>query len=240
MSHFTEYYRNSNMKVNKNNYSWICIFAVARFTEKLIASFHLLLYLYLFVFTFDLRLSHLSLIVKPHFKSWTFVASTTKIHMYVSQAVVCCYTCGDHNPTVVCAYMRTIIAHGERVRQVESMTSCQSWNGNLAAKRGTSQLPATANNLGRSRSSAIHERVSIYAATIIENRRSRSTRSLFQGRKHRAPARFSPIVISYTGEAINFDYQNNLRIISQRHRNGVIILWRNHVRELSSLSFFSF
>lgn len=75
---------------------------------------------------------------------------------YVSQGVASC-TCGDHNPTVVCAHTRAIIAHSGRVRQVESMTSCQSWNGNLAAERGTSQLPATANNLGRSRSSAIHE-----------------------------------------------------------------------------------
>jgi len=74
---------------------------------------------------------------------------------YVSQGVV---LCGDH---IVCAYTRTIIAYGERVRQIESMTSCQSWNGNLVAKRGTSQLPATANNLGRSRSSSIHEHISI-------------------------------------------------------------------------------
>lgn len=130
--------------------------------------------------------------------------------------------CGDHNPTVVCA----IIAHGGRVRRVESMTSCQSWNGNLAAKRGTSQLPATANNLRRSRSSAIHERVStVYAATIIENRRSIGEVFISGEETSRVPGALfpPPIVVSYTGEAINFDYQNNLRIISRCHRNGVII-----------------
>lgn len=91
---------------------------------------------------------------------------------YIRQLWSSCRCTCDHNPTIVCAYTRAIIAHGGCVRRVESMTSCQSWNGNLAAKRGTSQLPATANNLGRSRSSTIHERVSTYAATIIENRRS--------------------------------------------------------------------
>lgn len=59
-----------------------------------------------------------------------------------SHCRVCTYACNN-------SVWRTRPA-----RRVESMTSCQSWNGNLAAKRGTSQLPATANNLGRSRSSA--------------------------------------------------------------------------------------
>lgn len=101
-------------------------------------------------------------------------------------------TYGDHNPTVVCTYMRTIIAYGGRVGRIESMTSCQSRNSNLAAKRGTSQLPATANNLDRSRSSAIHERVSTYAAAIIENRRSIRRDLHFRGGNIVTPLRVFP------------------------------------------------
>jgi len=77
----------------------------------------------------------------------------------------------SHRRMCIYAYNNSV-RRTRSTRRIESMTSCQSWNGNLATKRGTSQLPATANNLDRSRSSAIHERVSTYTAAIIENRRS--------------------------------------------------------------------
>lgn len=108
------------------------------------------------------------------------VAGADDKNTYVSQGVVALHIQQPQYHRRACIYTCNNSIRRTRLPP-ESMTSCQSWNGNLAAKRGTSQLPATANNLGRSRSSAIYERVYPRRG---DNRKSpplRSTRLYFRG-----------------------------------------------------------
>lgn len=163
------------------------------------------------------------------------VAGADDKNTYVSQGVVALHMQRPQHHRRACIYTCNNSIRRTRLRP-ESMTSCQSRNGNLAAKRGTSQLPATANNLGRSRSSAIYERV---YPRRDDNRKSppplRSTRLYFGGNiayipypptPSRPPPRpfpspltaLFPIVIlyrpSYYFETTGYYYRNSLRIIS--------------------------
>lgn len=140
---------------------------------------------------------HSSLTVKSHSRWESYERRCRRRQKYVCQSEsTALHMQQPHLYCCTCIY--TCNNSVRRTRQpVESMTTCQSWNGNLAAKRGTSQL----------RPRIISVVVDPLRSTCIylrrdDNRKSPLDRRGFISWKTLYPALLPDCYFAYTGKSI--------------------------------------